>query len=206
AAYLKTPSSEELYLQNLKAIQDHLTQKHGFPLTADDLNGIEYVYNNFYRFGPEINYNSSSGGGGFGGGGNRVDYSELMTATDEKGEARSFLATEENFQFMKDLESRNLLIPVVGNFAGPKAIRAVGKFIKDMNATVSAFYLSNVEDYLQDSLWTDFCSNAATLPLDDTSTFIRSARNGNCGGGRGGLNSDLGNMLTDLRPCMSATR
>ena len=44
--------------------------------------------------------------------------------------ARSYLATEENFQFLKDLESRNMLVPVVGNFGGPKAIRAVGKYLK----------------------------------------------------------------------------
>ena len=54
-----------------------------------------------------------------------------MTATDLGGLARSYLATEENFQFMKDLESRNLLVPVVGNFGGPKAIRAVGRYLKD---------------------------------------------------------------------------
>lgn len=198
AAYSKVEATEGLYQENLKAIKDHLLLIHGFPLSIDDLAGIDYVYRNFYQFGPDINYNSSSGGGG---GFGRVSYSELMVATDEGGQARSFLATEENFDVMKDLETRNLIVPVVGNFAGPTAIRAMGKYLKDMDATVSAFYLSNVEQYLhQDGVWGAFCRNAATLPLDETSTFIRSVRGGRYGQGIG-LNSDLGNMPSDLKGC-----
>ena len=99
---------------------------HKFALLDDDLRGIEYVYRNFYQFGPSINYNSSSGGGGFGGGMARVNYADLMTATDQDGISRSYLANEENFNFLKQLETKNLLVPVIGNFSGPKAIRAVG--------------------------------------------------------------------------------
>ena len=98
-----------------------------------------------------------------------------MTAVDGSGAARSYLATEESFQFLRDLQSKNLVVPVVGNFGGPKAIRAVGKYVRDHGAIVTAFYLSNVEQYLtQDGLWGAFCANVATLPLDDSSTFIRS--------------------------------
>ena len=125
-----------------------------------------------------------------------------MTATDRAGVARSYLATEENFQFMKNLENRNLLVPLVGNFAGPTAIRAVGRFLKEKNAIVSAFYLSNVEQYLrQDGIWEHFCANAATLPLDDTSTFIRSVRRSGGGAPGFGLASELGNMQRDVQGC-----
>ena len=42
---------------------------------------------------------------------------------------------------------------------------------------VGAFYLSNVEQYLeQDGKWGTFCRNVATLPLDASSTFIRLGR------------------------------
>src|SRR5207244_11045919 len=111
-AFENTPISDVLYDENLKTIQEHLTKKHGFPLSENDLGGIEYVYHNFYRFGPGINY-GSSGRGGFGG----VTYADLMTATDAQGVFRSYLATEENFEFMKSLETNNMLVPVVGNFA-----------------------------------------------------------------------------------------
>ena len=44
---------------------------------------------------------------------------------------------------------------------------------------MSAFYLSNVEEYLrQDGRLKTFCANAATLPVDEASVFIRSARSG----------------------------
>ena len=76
---------------------------------------------------------------------------------------------------VKRLESANLIVPVVGNFSGPKALRAVAAWLRDRNAKVSAYYLSNVEDYLsRDNTWLDFCRNAATLPLAEKGTFIRS--------------------------------
>jgi hypothetical protein len=164
-------SDEPVFKANLQAIYDHLEKKHGFSLSADDRTGIEYVYRNFYMYGPAITYSSSMSGQP----GGRTPYHALMTAIDGSGAARSYLATEESFQFLKDLQTRNLVVPVVGNFGGPKAIRAVGKYVRDHGAIVTAFYLSNVEQYLtQDGLLTTFCANVATLPLDDASTFIRS--------------------------------
>jgi hypothetical protein len=181
----------------LKAITNHLTTKHGFPLSDKDLEGIEWVYSNFSRFGPQINY-ASSGRGGFGGG---VTYADLMTSTDAQGVFRSYLANEENFNVMKSLEAKNLIVPVVGNFGGTKAIRAVGKYLKDHEGLVTAFYLSNVEQYLQqDGIWDNFCRNVAMLPLDTSSTFIRSVRGGRFGLGSG-LNSDLGNMTSEVKTC-----
>jgi hypothetical protein len=45
---------------------------------------------------------------------------------------------------------------------------------------VTAFYLSNVEQYLfGDGIWPDFAENVARLPIDESSTFIRSCFN-NC--------------------------
>jgi hypothetical protein len=190
-------SSDEIYAENLNAIKDHLVKKHGFALSDKDLDGIDWVYSNFHRFGTRINY-GSSGRGGFG---NGVTYGDLMTATDAEGVSRSYLASEENFNVLKSLEAKNLIVPVVGNFAGPKAIRAVGKYVKDKEGTVTAFYLSNVEQYLQqDGIWDEFCKNVATLPLDASSTFIRSVRGGRFGNGSG-LNSDLGNMASEVKSC-----
>jgi len=189
-------ADQATYLANLRAIDDVLTKKYELPLGKDDLDGIEYVYHSFYAFGPSITYNSSSGNGQ---GGNFVNYAELMEATDNAGVTRSFLANEENYKFMKDLEARNLLVPLVGNFAGAKALRGVARYLKDHGAVVTAFYLSNVEQYLsQDGIWNNFCANVAAMPLDASSTFIRSVQGG--GGGRG-LMSLLGNMQSDTKGC-----
>ena len=194
AAFAGVESSEALYKENLAAIESHLTRAHEFPLSKDDLEGIAYVYSNFYWFGPSLTYSSSSGGTG--GRGNFVNYQALMVADDGAGVSRSFLANDDNFMFMKDLETRNLLVPVVGNFGGPKAIRSVGKYVRDRGGLVSAFYLSNVEQYLnQQGLWYAFCGNFATLPLDESSTFIYSQSGGSGGGG--------GNLLSWYRPILA---
>jgi hypothetical protein len=197
-AYKDVASSETLFKENLKAIDDLLVNKHHFTLSDGDLQGVEYVYHAFYNFGPGINYSST---GGFGAR-YQPSYADLMVATDEAGAQRSFLANEDNFAFLKGLETKNLLVPVVGNFAGPKAIRAVGDWIRTKGATVSAFYLSNVEQYLyQDRIWGNFCRNVATLPLEATSSFIRSVRSGGGNGPGMGLNSELGNMKADVKDC-----
>jgi hypothetical protein len=85
------------------------------------------------------------------------------------------------------MEERNMIIPVVGDFGGPSAIRAVGAYLKAHDAVVSAFYLSNVEQYLnQDGKEDTFLCNVSALPLDDTSTFIYTGA-GRYGRGFGGV-------------------
>jgi hypothetical protein len=196
-AYARTTSSTELYASNLASIRSHLTSTRRLPLSNDDLAGIGYVYRSFHWYGPAIQYRSNAGRGWR----THATYSDLMTATDADGRSRSYLASEEAFRVVKDLHSRNMLVPVVGNFGGPKALRAVGEYLARHGLMVSAFYLSNVEQYLrQDGLWRDFCGNAASLPRDGTSQFIRSVRNGPYGFGTS-LNSELGSMVAETKHC-----
>jgi hypothetical protein len=168
------PVDETAFAGNLKAIVDLLTNRHGFALTADDRAGIEHAYRAYYRFGPAINYTSSINGGT----GRFNNYAALMTGVDSRsGEERSYLAREENFMFVKGMGTRNLIVPVVGNFAGPKALRSIGTWLKARGATVSVFYVSNVEQYLtQNGVWPAFCANVARLPVDSSSVFIRPNR------------------------------
>jgi len=218
-AYAKVQGNREFYEDNLKTIEDQLLKKHAFPLTDGDREGIQWALSNYYRFGPSINYSSSlSAGrppeivgaiGGNRGGNNMVNYGTLMTADDGRGERRSFLANEENFLFIKDLETRNLVVPIVGDFGGNKAIRAVARYLKSVDATVSAFYLSNVEQFLvQDSKWDTFCASSAMLPIDDSSIFIRSGRGGpySLSTGTGVQDSSTGNMRSELSHCSAAQR
>lgn len=197
SAYWNVDTSDDLYNENLAAIQNHLTSGHQFDLSLDDMRGIEYVYHAFYWFGPRIRYSSSGNfGGPF-----QPTYTDLMTATDASGEFRGYLASEESFQFLKALEARNLVVPVVGNFSGSKAIRTLGQYLRQKGAKVSAFYLSNVEDYLKmDGVWRDFCVNVASLPLDESSTFIRSVRPTSASRTYG-LVSELAGMLDEVKGC-----
>ncbi|MBA3640547.1 MAG: hypothetical protein M3541_07100 [Acidobacteriota bacterium] len=208
-AYAEVPTSEALYKENLKAIQDHLLKTRGLPLSEEDLKGVEYVAYQFYWFGPVITYSSTNPTNvPMRGGHSMPTYYDVMLSTDADGRNRGYLSEEGNFLFLKQLHSRNMLVPVVGNFGGPKALRAVGRYLREQGATVAAFYLSNVEQYLQQSfLIPAFCNNVASLPLDEQSTFIRSVRGGSPGGAFnggsrfGGLVNQLGSMLAETRSC-----
>jgi hypothetical protein len=211
SAYDNVAPSQERYAANLAEVGNWLTKTHGFALHADDLSGIDYVYKTaFYNGGPSLTYSMAGrgarGGGGFGRGGNNSTFEDIQELDDGQGVNRGFLASEDNWRAMKDLETRNLLVPVVGDFGGPKAIRAVGTYLKEHGAVVSAFYLSNVEQYLNRSGTEEaFLCNVAALPLDDASTFIFTGAGrygGGMGGGRGGLNTTyLRPMLPDARSC-----
>ena len=73
---------------------------------------------------------------------------------------------------MKQLEVQNRIIPIVGDFSGEQALESVGRYLKNHQATVSAFYTSNVEFYLfQSEDWKRFFHNVAGLPLDTNSVF-----------------------------------
>ena len=171
-AYWDLPTSdEETYRQNLQDIQDLLVKKHGLPLSKEDLDGIGTVYHAFYWYGPRITYSSSTRGVNATG----VSYADLMMTRDSvSGAERSYLANDDAFAFLKAMQSKNLIVPLVGDFAGPKALRAVGAYVRERGATITAFYVSNVESYLlRNNVWQGFCANVATLPLEEGSVFIR---------------------------------
>jgi hypothetical protein len=199
-AFADVEASPALYDRNLKAIQIQLAGKHGFALSAEDIAGIEYVYHAFFTFGPAINYSSTEGVSGAGS--SRPTYADLMAATDGDGHAHSYLASEDAFAAVKSLQTRNLVVPVVGDFAGPRALRAVGAYLKAKSAIVSAFYVSNVEQYLRvERVWGAFCGNASRLPIDDTSTFIRAGRGGRYARGGTAMTAELSNMAAELDGC-----
>ena len=179
AAFAMATPSEELFKENLLAAKDRLVREHRFTLSADDLKSLEYVYSAFFRGGPDLNYSFSPSGVGGGFGGGFPSYQDLMTETDGQGEHRSYLASEEQYRILRDLERNNAIVPVVGDFGGDKALRAVGDYVREHGATVTAFYTSNVEQYLfqEAYAWRKFLSNVATFPIDAKSTFIRSISN-----------------------------
>jgi hypothetical protein len=75
---------------------------------------------------------------------------------------------------------------VVGDFSGPKALRAVGAYLAGRGLTVRAFYASNVESYLfRNDVWRGFYENLAALPADGRSVLVRSLSGGFGGRGAG---------------------
>lgn len=178
-AYRTVRTDSAAASRNYARVLERLTKTHGFALTAEELGQLKSVFDAFYFYGPSI----ATRGGMSGRGG---DFSDLTGfSVDATGQPRSFLSSEENYRFVKTLHEHNLIVPVSGDFGGPKAIRAIGTYLREHAGTVSAFYVSNVEQYLfGDGHAGAFYANVATLPMDSTTVFIRpySMRRGGSGG------------------------
>lgn len=202
-AFARVPGDRAMYDRTLAAVLAHLTRSRGFALSAGDRDGIAYVLNAWFTNGPDIRYQLGRDTSNMRGGG--TNYAQLMTSADATGRNWSYLASEESFLFLKALETDNRIVPVVGNFGGRKALRAVATYLREHALTVSTFYTSNVQQYLrQDGLWNTFCANAATLPMDGTSTMIFSERGGFGGDRRGGPGFNV--QLMPLRQALAGCR
>src|SRR4030095_14364021 len=169
-AYDHVDSDNALLERNLARVRSQLMGAHHFPLSEVDEMDIRYVLSDFSRAGPGLTY--AFKGSYYQGTLGMPTYKELMMETDGKGHNWGFLTSEEAFRRIQDIQRRNLIIPLVGDFAGPKTIRAVGRYMKQHDALLSVFYTSNVEMYLfqQGKDWKDFYENVATLPLNSGST------------------------------------
>lgn len=173
-AFAAAEPDNRLFQTNLRAVFDFLARHRGAPLDETDRSGIEFVYGSFFAAGPELTFVSNAGFRR----GRYPTYAALQAATDLDGVPRAFLASEPLYQRVKSLQGRNLVIPLVGNFSGPMTLTAIGQWVRSHGGRVTAFYTSNVEQYLfQDRVWDRFRRNVATMPIDHTSTFIRSCFN-----------------------------
>lgn len=158
----------DLYKQTLQAIKDRLVKLHQFKLGGDDEQKIDYVFNVFLRGGPRMDYAYASSTP------NNVvpSYYNLMVATDGRGKNWSYLDTEDRYKYVREMQLKNLIVPLVADFSGPKTIKTISQYLKDHGATVSVFYISNVEDYLSAS-WPNWKANLAALPTNDSTLLIR---------------------------------
>jgi len=170
AAYQQAKVDPDLYAKSLQAIKASLT-KHGYQLSSEDVSRIEYIFQVFSKGGPGINYEFSSASNPALV--NPASYARIMTTNDPSGKNSVFLANEENYQYVREMQRKNLIVPLVGDFAGPAAIRNVGRYLKERNATVEVFYISNVETYLDDPAKQRFYQNVTALPVSSSSMFVR---------------------------------
>jgi hypothetical protein len=167
-AFEPVVGSTVLYKQTLQAIKDRLVKQHQFKLVGDDEQKIEYVFNVFLRGGPRMDYAYASSSPN-----NSVpSYYNLMVTTDGRGKNWAYLETEDRYKYIRDMQLKNLIIPLVADFGGPKTIKTIAQYLKDRSALVSVFYISNVEDYLNAS-WPQYRANLAALPIDDSTLLIR---------------------------------
>jgi len=170
-SYAAVPMSEPLAVAGQQAMSDRLTRVHGIPLDPADRQRMVKTYRALATGGPNLR-------GEFGSNVSMPawipSYAEMLSQTAPDGRTRSFLGSEANFATLKSYESRNLIVPLVGDFAGDKALRGVGDYLRRRGMKVGTFYASNVEDYLfRSDAWRRFFRNLESLPLDDNAMLIR---------------------------------
>ncbi len=166
--FSQTPASDQAYAANLAEVRKTIKDDFQFPLSASDLSVLEYVYKSFQMAGLEISFWMGAYGG-------YPTMRDLIEQPDPNGKLGNYLASEGDYGFVRDLHRRNRIIPVVGDFAGPKALRTVGDYLRKNSYTVTAFYTSSVERYLfANRSFGAFASNVKALPINADSLFIRS--------------------------------
>ena len=164
-------TSDAVYRKNLSAIQTLLVNKYGLKLSASDMAKIDYIHRTFWEHGLELRFSSIGRGNAL----NYPTFEEMLLETDRQGQLQGYLSTEGLFQQLRKFQAENRLIPIVGNFSGPSALKNVGAFLTTNGLQVSQFYTSNVEFYLfGTSEWRRFVANLRSLPLTDDAIFIRS--------------------------------
>ncbi len=165
-------ASNAAFASNLARVKKIIEVDFRFPLNELDRQRLEYVYSAFRDNGLYISF--QFGGRGWGGYGGFPTLGEIMLQTDLEGRKGNFLAGDDDYRFVRALEEENRIIPIVGDFAGTKALASIGSYLKARGYTVSAFYTSNVEQYLfQNGVFGNFVANVRKLPIDDKTVFIR---------------------------------
>jgi hypothetical protein len=144
-AYELTLPNPGLLERTFDEVIGQLVERHKFPLSTADQQTIRHILSVFQEGGPQIDYSFPHSQSAV----LSPSYSDLMTATDFGGFAHSYLAGESEFQYVRGMQRDNLIIPVVGDFGGERALRSIARYLREHNATVTAFYISNVEQYLR---------------------------------------------------------
>jgi hypothetical protein len=169
AYFGKTAVDDQTYTQNLAAIRKAIQEDFQFPLSPRDQASLEFVYKSFRDEGLDAAFRLNGWTDG-----EFPTLREVILQPDQHGKPGNFLASREDYDFVRGLQMKNMIIPVVGDFGGKKALAGIGDFLRRSGMTVTAFYTSNVEQYLfEDGSFGAFAGNVKKLPLTDKSLFIR---------------------------------
>jgi len=164
------PPSEAAFAANLDAVYRHIRTALRFSLRTQDRIDIRNMYRAFFDEQAEIRFRTFGRASGT----YHPTYRMLLRARSPSGRFGSFLDSPEDYAFVRDLSRAQRIVPVVGDFAGPQALRAIGGWVRAHGLTVSAFYTSNVEFYLmREHTFARFVANVRELPSRPESVMIR---------------------------------
>lgn len=174
-AYVEGAMPADASTAALRRRVDATIRTFGVPLTTMEWATIDRFHRAFIDAGMPLKFEST----GRAPRGYYPTYRELLVETDGQGHRSNFLASEDGFQFVRSLERRDLVIPLVGDLGGPSALAAIGKMMTTRGDRLSTFYASNVEFYLfGDSKWERFIDTLGRLPRNENSVLIRSVFGG----------------------------
>ena len=158
----------------LRARIDDAIATFGVPLTSEERRTIDRFHRRFIDSGLSLRFQST----GRPPQSNYPTYRDLLLDRDSSGRQSNALASDEAFQFVRSLQARDLVIPVVGDLGGPSALTAIGRLLAVRHEPLSAFYTSNVEFYLfRDGRFPGFVANLARIPRTERAVIIRSIFN-----------------------------
>ena len=171
-AYINRTPTDSNAVRATRSASNARISAFNVPLDARDRATIDAYRAEFVASGLDTRYSSL-------GRNNRTDYpsfAQLIRATDRAGKEIGYLADEDAFQYVRSMERRDRIIPVVCNVAGTTAMRAIARYATENNLAISAFYLSNVEQYLiqRDQGFDRYVANVRALPHNASSVIIRS--------------------------------
>jgi hypothetical protein len=154
-----------------RRLVDSAVGTYGVPLSAADWATIARFHATFIREGLDLRFETFGRAPAW----YYPTYRTLLTERDAGGRQASYLAREPDYAFLRQLQTRDRVIPVVGDFAGPRALAAIGRYLRERGERVSAFYTSNVEYYLfRDGTFPRFATAVAQLPRQPRAVMIRS--------------------------------
>jgi len=166
--FYRAQSDPGMFNENFTEIVNVLTDKYKYPLTEADHSSLDRIFRAFFRLNLEITYN-----------GNAYSwfptYAQFLQVDDRNNNQRNPFNSREDFLFLKKMHAENRIIPVTGNFGGEKALKTVADYLKENHLKVTAFYVSNVEQYLLRDwdLWLNWGENVKNLPISSKTVFIR---------------------------------
>ena len=124
--FAQTPADDKTYEANLAAIRKVIQEEFQFPLSADDQKSLEYVYKSFRSDGLDISY--------------RMDgvwarsfptFKEIIEGTDQNGKQGNFLASVDDYDFVRGLHQQKFNHPCGWRFRRQKSHPGGGRVLKE---------------------------------------------------------------------------
>lgn len=166
----QTPTDESYINTSLARARELIRKDYKIKLTPEDDQKLRYIYQAFCREGLRIQFRSLDRPDSI----RHPTYEALTKETDLEGRRGHFLNSAEDYTVLRQLQKRNLIIPVVGDFGGRHALPMIAKYLKEYGERVNVFYVSNVEFYLlRHGKWDRYVANVEQLPIDKQSVFVR---------------------------------